>query len=262
MKKSKYSDFDIRMKDYEHRTRYLLPKRTYTLCRIDGKGFSKYTKNCVKPFDYDLIEDMQETTKYILENVMGGVLGYHQSDEITLLLCDFQDIKSEAYFNNNLQKLDSVIASYATSKFNHLRNIRAIKQSTATSFDDAISILEGLRQAEFDCRVWTVSDPWEALNAFVWRQQDATKNAVSMAASAYISHKQLQKLNGKQKQEKLFTEHGINFNDYPVDAKRGAMVYKVENEDGRSKWFIDRDMPILTKDMAYIQSKIPLMKQW
>ena len=107
-----------RMKEqYEHRTRYLLPRRTYTLIRLDGKAFHTFTRGMERPFDHNLMKTMNEVTKYLCENIMGCVLGYTQSDEITLLLTDFQNEKSEAYFDGNIQKIASISAGMASAKF-------------------------------------------------------------------------------------------------------------------------------------------------
>lgn len=254
---SKKDLFGDRMKDYENRFRFHLPRRSYTLMRLDGKSFHSYTSGCKKPFDMELIEDLQETTRHLCSNIMGSVMGYHQSDEISILITDFNKITSESWFDNNLQKLVSVSSSIFTAKFNQLRTLRILKSTELSEYEKYAKI-ESMKLAVFDSRVWSISDPVEVYNAFVWRQQDCTKNAISMAASAVFSHKELHKLNGNQKQEKLFSEKGINFNDYPTDTKRGALIYK----DIEGKWIIDKEIPIFTKDPMFIKSKIPLFDIW
>ena len=115
-------DLGNRMKDsYENRTRFMLGRRSYTLMRIDGKAFHTYTKGLDRPFDAGLIYDMDETTKYLCKNIQGAKFGYVQSDEISILITDFDDIASEMWFDGNLQKMCSISASLATAEFNRLR---------------------------------------------------------------------------------------------------------------------------------------------
>jgi tRNA(His) 5'-end guanylyltransferase len=115
-------DLGNRMKEnYENRTRISLPRRSYTVIRIDGKAFHTYTKGLNRPFDRRLIEDMNATAAYLCKNIMGAKLAYVQSDEISIVITDFEDISTQAWFDNNLQKMCSVAASMATSEFNRLR---------------------------------------------------------------------------------------------------------------------------------------------
>ena len=223
-----------RMKDYENRTRYYLSRRTYTLLRLDGKSFHTYTKGLQKPFDMTFLEDMQETTKYLCENIQGCKLGYTQSDEITLLLTDFDDIGTDAWFDGNLQKIVSVSAGIASAYFSRKRDSSPL--------------------AVFDARAWSIADVWEVYNTFLWRQQDATKNAINMVAQSVASFKECQNKNGSALQELIF-EKGQNFNDYPVVCKRGTFVYRKDNG-----WFIDKDAPILTQDKDFFFDKVPLMR--
>jgi tRNA(His) guanylyltransferase len=231
-----------RMKDIESRTRYMLPRRVYTLIRIDGKAFHTYTKGCDKPFDLKLKSAMQITTKQLCENIQGCKIGYTQSDEITLLLTDFDDINTCAWFDGNLQKISSVTASLATGFFNRERAY----QETTNFYTPAF----------FDARVWTTSDPWEAYNTFLWRQKDATKNSIQMVARSLASHKECEGKNFSQLNELIFTK-GKNFNDYDTDSKRGAFIIKDENG-----WNIDKEPPILSEDKNYFFEKIPTIPQF
>lgn len=228
---------DDRMKELEFSTRVYLLKRCYTLIRIDGKCFHSFAKNANKPFDIALITAMQETTKYLCANIQGCKLGYTQSDEITLVLTDFDSLTSEAWFGGNIQKIVSISASMATAKFNTFK----------------FHFTEGV--ACFDSRVWPIADPWEVYNSFLWRQQDATKNAMQMAARQYFSHAELQNKKFDELNEMLFSI-GINFNDYPTVCKRGTFVIKTDNG-----WLCDTDSPILTQDKNYFFSRLPLIPQ-
>ena len=114
-------DLGNRMKDYEQRTRIKLPRRTNTIIRMDGKAFHTYTKGLDRPFDENLMYDMNATTQFLCENIQGAKIGYVQSDEISILLTDFDKLTTDAWFDYNVQKMVSVSASLATGKFNERR---------------------------------------------------------------------------------------------------------------------------------------------
>lgn len=107
-----------RMKGYEGVSRNFLTRRVPAIIRLDGKAFHTFTKGMEKPFDPVLTQAMQETMKYLCENIQGCVLGYTQSDEITLVLTDYATIQTDAWFGYNIQKMCSVSASMATMAFN------------------------------------------------------------------------------------------------------------------------------------------------
>lgn len=227
-----------RMKDLEHRTKSALPRRCYTLIRLDGKSFHTYTKHCERPFDKAFRRAMQETARLLCAGIQGAKLAYTQSDEITILLTDFDSIHTEAWFDGEVQKIVSISASMATAFFAHEHN-------------------QGHGLALFDSRVWTTSDPWEAYNAFVWRQQDATRNAIQMVARSLASHGECHHKDQRELQE-LIHGRGQNFNDFPTDCKRGAFIVKTES----GHWEVDREPPILTQDRAYFFSKVPSIPQF
>lgn len=123
------SDLGNRMKNsYEKRTKNFLPRRTYTIIRLDGKAFHTYTKGLKRPFDMGFINDMNETAKYLCENIQGCKFAYVQSDEISLLLTDFDKITTDAWYDGNIQKIVSVSASLATAFFNKLRIKRLLEE--------------------------------------------------------------------------------------------------------------------------------------
>lgn len=233
-----------RMKDYEDITRNYLPKRTPVILRIDGKAFHSFTRGLEKPFSTLLAACFWETAKYVAKEIMGVRLAYHQSDEVSFLLTNYEKLTTESWFDNNIQKMVSVASSLFTYKFNQLTHALIDKP------------------ALFDCRAFVLPKE-EVVNYFIWRQQDATKNSVSMVAQANFPHKQLQGLNGKQMQEKLFQEKGINWNDIPIWQKRGACILKKsytkvvnEVEATRTMWDVDREIPIFTQDRNYIEKFI------
>lgn len=220
-----------RMKtQYEFRARQFLPRRTYTILRLDGKAFHTYTRGLDKPFDQAFMNDMAYTAQRLCEQVQGAVMAYTQSDEISLLMTDFATNQTEAWFDGNVQKIVSVAASIATAEFGRLRQDADDKRSLAFT-----------PMPLFDCRIFTIPDRVEVENYFIWRQQDATRNSISMAAQASFSHKSLMGLSANQMQEKLFTEAGINWNDYPWSFRRGTLVWREEERsivsfvDGRTQ---------------------------
>lgn len=255
---------------YEDRTRYSLPRRTCTIIRIDGKAFHTYTKGLKRPFDVDLINDMNETTKFLCENIQGVKLGYVQSDEISLLLTDFDKIGTDAWFDGNIQKMASISASMATAKFNQLRCQR---------FQDF-----NFKQAFFDARVFTIPNEEEVINYFIWRQQDATRNSISSVAQSLYSHKELTGKSTDDMQELIF-QKAQNWNNYPIGQKRGRAVVRriklvpvnkqaaekardksafVVNENGvfveRNAWTVV-DPPIFTEDKYFIRDEIWNLKR-
>ncbi len=177
--------------DYENRTRFLLPRRTYTLIRVDGKNFHRYTRGCARPYDTGLMNDMETAALALCENIIGAQLAFVQSDEISVLLTDFGSPQTEAWFNGSVQKLASLSASLATAHFNAARMRRAVSQSQEV--------------ACFDSRAFTIPDPTEVENYFRWRQQDAARNSVSMTAQAHFLHERLQGKSTDQMQEMLWS---------------------------------------------------------
>jgi tRNA(His) 5'-end guanylyltransferase len=198
-----------RMKGYESKGRFLplLP----IIVRVDGKCFSSFTKGLARPYDQRLIDLMVEVTKRLVSETNARI-GYTQSDEINLVLYE-ENLLKELPFGGKKQKLISVLASTASAWFNQLR-------------PEYIPNFKVDIPAVFDCRAFTVPTKEEATNAILWRELDATRNAISMAARARISHKQMQNKNSKELQEMLWQEHGINFNDYPEQFKRGSFIQR------------------------------------
>lgn len=250
-----------RMKNfYEDRFRYKLPRRTYTIIRIDGKAFHTYTKGLERPFDNGLIQDMDDTTKYLCKNIQGVKFGYVQSDEISLLLTDFDDLQTDMWFDGNLQKMCSVAASMATMEFNRLRTLRESKIMVDIRQPDEYYIGFPKKLGMFDARVFQISNSIEVENYFIWRQQDATRNSISSVAQSLYSHKELNGKSSDEKQEMIF-QKGINWNDYPSRMKRGGFVYKfpVEKEENviRNVWS-QIDCPIFTQDRTFLKTKIPV----
>jgi tRNA(His) 5'-end guanylyltransferase len=205
-------DLGDRMKLYEKRysgERFmpLLP----VLARIDGRGFSRWTKGLQRPYDAGLSDLMMHTTKEMLKETH-ALVGYTQSDESSLLF--FSDkIGSSIFFDGKVMKMVSVMTSIFSVVFHRDKHLFLSREKQLET------------PAFFDCRVWQVPNEVEAANYFLWREQDATKNSISMAASHYYSHKELQGVPSGVRQELLF-QKGVNWNDYPDFFKRGSFVQK------------------------------------
>lgn len=256
--KYKKDSLGDRMKTYEGVTRNYLTRRIPVIIRVDGKAFHSFTKGFQKPFDMVLMESMWETAKYLCANVQGCKLAYVQSDEISLLLTDYEDIGTQAWFENNIQKMVSISASMATLSFNKVFPLKPYENNENTDIEQLAIYHKAINKAMFDSRVFNLPKE-EVCNYFIWRQQDATRNAIQMVGQANFSHKQLQNKNCNQIQEMLFQEKGINFNNLPTYQKRGVCIikeYYQKDEVQRSRWIEDRDIPIFTQDRNYVEKFI------
>lgn len=274
-----YDDLGTRMKAfYENIPKTKLMRRTPVAIRIDGKAFHTFTREFQKPFDEVLIKTMQDTMKYLCENIQGCVLGYTQSDEITLILIDYKKLTSSAWFDYEVQKVCSIAASMATMAFNKYfsENIN----SECYVFDDELldngdfnpnykneylidlyttHIKASYKGAMFDARCFNIPKE-EVANLIYWRQLDATRNSIQMVGQANFSHKELQNKSCDQIQDMLMTQKGINWNDIPSYQKHGSCCIKEEyrfNDSLRSRWIIDNDIPIFKGDnRKYIEDMI------
>jgi tRNA(His) 5'-end guanylyltransferase len=269
-----------RMKNnYENINRFYLTRRMPIIIRTDMKAGHTFTKGMKKPFDDIFVKTMQETMKYLCENIQGCVLGYTQSDEISLVLVDYAELTTDAWFGNNLQKMCSVSASMATLAFNKAFNDNIVKYidnnldadcGVTKDLTEYTKILINARNkgAMFDSRVFTIPKE-EVCNALIWRQQDATRNSILSVGQANFSHKDLHGKSCNNIQDMLMTQKGINWNDYATTLKRGSCCIKVDDgltaydEVGnicdytqRSKWVIDNEIPIFSQDRNYIERLI------
>lgn len=258
-----------RMKNYyENRTKHFLTRRTPTVIRLDGKAFHTYTKGLNRPFDEGLIEDMQETTKFLCENIQGCKIGYTQSDEITLVLTDYDSLNTSAWFDYNVQKMTSISASIATAKFNQLRILRDMMNGDCESTDLETFIgtnIDRMNLAYFDSRVFQIPEKEEVVNCLIWRQRDAEKNSIAMLAQSLYSTSELHKKNGSDMQEMAF-QKGHNWNDLHFSKKRGSFIIKNTYVNGdlvklpcevskdsiiRTKWEVV-ETPIFSQDRESI----------
>lgn len=242
-----------RIKKYEQIFDHAMLRRLPIIVRVDGKGFSRWTKKqkLEKPFDSNLCHAMSTTMLDVASSIEGCVFAYTQSDEMTFIMRNDQSVESEPWLGNRTQKINSIISSMVTAHFN-------AKMHGPLAF--------------FDCRVFLVPSIVEACNAVIWRQNDATKNSISSACYYEVgkvvgrgtARKLMHGLNQKQQQELLFQRANINWNDYPTKYKRGIACYKILKEkvdnDGntiiRKPWYLDLDIPVFTKQQEFLYEKL------
>ena len=250
-------DLGTRMKEfYETIPKTRLMRRCPVAIRIDGKAFHTFTRGFNKPFDEVLVKSMQRTMKYLCENIQGCVFGYTQSDEITLILLDYQTLTTDAWFDYEVQKMCSIAASMATMAFNryfeqnveHECQIGLLQEYGIETKPIALceSYCRSMEKgAMFDARVFNIPKE-EVTNLVYWRQLDAARNSVQMVGQANFPHKELQGKSCNMIQDMLMTQKGINWNDFPTYLKRGSCC--VRDLGGVAGWSIDLDMPMLKGD--------------
>ena len=267
-----HDDLGCRMKTfYEQIPKTKLMRRCPVAIRIDGKAFHTFTRGFHKPFDEVLIKSMQETMKYLCENIQGCVLGYTQSDEITLILVDYKKLTSSAWFDYEVQKICSIAASMATMAFNNIfsKYVKEFDLELAYN-DNGIDTKENRKLWEiykkaidkgamFDARCFNIPKE-EVTNLVYWRQLDASCNSIQMVGQANFSHKELQNKSCNDIQDMLMIQKGINWNDLPTYQKRGSCCVRnkifIETDSvmttaqlrdaskSENEWIIDTDIPI------------------
>lgn len=267
-----HDDLGVRMKTfYEQIPKTKLMRRCPVAIRIDGKAFHTFTRGFQKPFDEVLIKSMQETMKYLCENIQGCVLGYTQSYEITLILVDYKKLTSSAWFDYEVQKICSIAASMATMAFNKFfadnveKEILSNSDKEGNVVDDNLEIIHinhvhSMRKgAMFDARCFNIPKE-EVTNLVYWRQLDASRNSIQMVGQANFSHKELQNKSCNDIQDMLMAQKSINWNNLPTYQKRGSCCVRnkiVIESDGvmataqlrdtsksENEWIIDTDIPI------------------
>ncbi len=224
-----------RMKRYEAVSSINLMRRTPTIIRLDGKAFSSWTRNLKRPYDQLLIDTMAVVMRDLVDNIQGAVFGFTQSDEISILVRDYDRLTTDMWFDGNIQKIVSVSASMATAFFN--RSVESwnpeVKQPLAF----------------FDARVFSLPKD-EVTNYFLWRQQDCSRNSIQSTGQAFLGHKNMQGMNNSQVQDALMAlDTPINWNDYPTAFKRGVGYVKVDG-------LLDFEIPLIRENKDYINNLV------
>jgi tRNA(His) 5'-end guanylyltransferase len=272
MKKDKDKLGD-RMKKYENEYRHYLQPKVPVIIRLDGKAFHTFTRGFNKPFDTVLMTAMQETMKYLCENIQNCVFGYTQSDEITLVLLANRNEDTSQWFDGNLQKMTSVSASMATFQFNRIfaelvkrtceeRETKGITCYAHTEdMEDRYAEhikLAAEKGAFFDARAFNVPED-DVINCVIWRQLDAMRNSKQMVGQAFYSARELERKSTDIIVKMLKADHGIDWGEYPADFRHGSACIKKQRiinkglptEAIRSTWVIDKNMPFLVGDREY-----------
>lgn len=262
------SDLAERMKGYEKRNRYYLQRRMPVILRLDMRAGHSFTRGFERPFDEVFIKSMQDTAKYLCENIQNCKLSYQQSDEITLLLVDYDKLNTDCFFDYRIDKLCSIAASMATMAFNKafVKEVKkySFELSMGIHTDEERRLLDIYdkaidKGAMFDARCFNIPKE-EVTNLCYWRQLDASRNSIQMVGQANFSHKELQNKSCNDIQDMLMTQKGINWNDLPTYQKRGSCCVRnkiIIESDGvmataqlrdtsrsENEWIIDTDIPI------------------
>lgn len=198
-----------RMKTFELATRHVLPPRTHTIVRVDGKAFHSYLRGATKPYDHTFMDDMDAVAIDLCQEISGAAFAFVQSDEVSVLVTDFGSPGTQPWLGGVVSKWTSITASIATATLNARRPDK---------------------RALFDARAFTIADPVEVASYFVWRQRDCVRNSISMAAQSMFSARQLHGVNTADMQEMMRAQHGVNWDDYPAGCKRGRVVSRQGGE--------------------------------
>lgn len=229
-------DLGNRMKTYEQTSQTNLLRRMPVVIRLDGKAFHTFTKGFKKPFDEFFWNTMRETTKYLCENIQNCVLGYCQSDEITLVLVDYYELNTDVWFKNNIQKLCSISASMCTYYFNlsllHFKDMLVLKQNMNIDEpvnNETIKFINSkiIKGAIFDSRCFNIPRE-DVTNCLLWRQKDCYRNSISSVAQTLYTHKELQNKNSKDKLQ-MIADKGFDWDGLNEMYKLGTFVLKDEN---------------------------------
>ena len=246
-----------RMKRYELASKGYLTRKTPVIVRVDGKAFHTLTQSFEKPFDKVLLKVMALTMRDLCREVQGCVFGYTQSDEITLVLTDYATKDTGAYFDYNIQKLTSVIASLATRSF--IVNMSEVLHESLKSKDREFyeKYLNSCKKVAFDARCFNIPKE-EVCNNLIWRQNDAVRNAILNVGFSKFSKKELFKKSCKDVLNML-KGIGVDFeNDFFICERRGACCYRKEylDEEKRAEWFIDYVPPLFKECREYVEKHI------
>lgn len=269
---SRTTDLEIRMKTYENVPKNKLMRRCPVAIRLDGCHFKSFTKGFDKPFDNVFMKSMQETMKYLCENVQGCVMGYAQSDEITLILVDYEHFNSEAWFDNEVEKICSVTAGMASMVFNRIFYENASEFVSEKGYPHVQmlkneKLINAYKRAQkqgayFDARCFNIPKE-EVANLIYWRQCCGRRNAIQAARCAYFSNEELLNKNGDEI-IKMLKEKGIEWSAYSNDAVWGSCcvrnnrpgimpdgrrVHYMYDKNKRAKaWIIDHHIPVFIGD--------------
>ena len=247
-----------RMKTYEQSNKICLEHLKPIIIRLDGRSFSKFIKNKFeKPFDISFINMMNETAKYICENIQGATFAYVQSDEISILIYE-TNVESSPWFGNNIQKITSITAAMAASKFNQLMLLSMINNNKyETTLEDCENTIYTIKDIErlikekpllqFDSRCFNLPEH-EIFNYFLYRQTDCIRNSKQQTAQTYLPHKMLHGLDTDKQIELLKETKGIDWNAFPDDRKYGRFIERREIETTVYNNYLKQEVNVVKKE--------------
>ena len=255
-----------RMKGYEQVSQNFLTKRMPVIIRVDGRAFHTFTKGMNRP-EAIMQDAMERTAKYLCEHIAGCRLAYVQSDEISLLLTDYETLNAEVWFGYNVQKLVSVTASMATMAFE-----KAFTQAIHECYPNPMEIEDEKQfeyckmllekacngEATFDARAFNIPQA-EVCNYFIWRQQDASRNSIQMFAQKLFTQEELQGKNNDTLQEMMYQKYDFNWNNCSISEKRGTCIIQVPqsvNDTTKMRWWVDIRTPVFTQNREYIDRHV------
>lgn len=268
-----------RMKTYyEGRSETYLTRYTPVIIRLDGCHFHTFAKKFDKPFDTVFAKTMQDTTKYLCEKIQGVKFAYTESDEISLLLIDYDrnDLakQTEAWFDYRVQKIVSVAASLATAAFNKFFALNipediseSENQKLFNAYKKAID-----ECATFDARAFNLPKD-EVVNYFIWRQQDAERNSVNMYGRQFMSQNEMHAKNSKEIRRLLEEKYHSPWENNPTFFKRGVCIQKVQYEEffkapngntgtvRRTRWDVNLEIPVFTQDKEFVSNYLKIEEQ-
>lgn len=250
-----FKTIEEKMQYYRDLADHKLMPGTPVLIMIDGKNFSRKVKNKFKlPFDEEFMEAMNQTAKYVCENIQGIKLAYTQSDEISFFMSDYDNESTEGAFGYRMCKLQSIIPSMATSFFNRIMTARYIKENFSKE-DNSFTyeqLILGAPLYEFDCKVWNVPKEENVFEWFGYRQRDCVRNSKQQAAQCHFSHKELMGKSTDEQIEMMKTKTGIDWHNYSNGEKFGRVIKRVpillDNGVTRKKWKVDNASEFFTEE--------------
>lgn len=247
-----------RMKSYEEAVGKTLLRRTPAIVRVDGKAFHTFTrrlKEDIDPtvkyhFSHRFHKVMMGVANWLCHGMQGATLAYTQSDEISILLKDWETHDTQPWFDGKVQKITSISAGMASAYFQHSWQWEFGNDSPFTYIQEL---------PVFDARVFNV--PFADVdNYFIWRQRDAIRNSINYVGRKYFSQKQMHCLKTIQVKAMLFEKHGVQFDEYPIWEQRGACVdmmkapYSSVPDAG-----LDNEIPVFSEDRKYITKHLEII---
>ena len=241
-------------REYQKRRDYHVDADKFIIAHIDGRSFSKMIKNKFnKPFDSSFINMMNETASYLCAMVQGVHLAYVQSDEISLLIKK-NTPESDVFFGGRLCKMQSIIASLATAKFNQLYMINYFKkhedknpfyEERHYTTSECVETITNFPLCQFDCKVWDVDTANDAMAWFLFRNIDCIRNSKQQTAQAYLPHNALLGLDSDTQIKKLLDEKGVDWNSFSGGEKWGRLIYREKEE--KTHTFINKNGETVTE---------------